>query len=47
MKRRNLLAAAAALASPARARAQAWPARPVRIIVPWPPGGSTEVLVRL
>ena len=25
----------------------AWPNRPVRVIVPWPPGGSTDVLVRL
>lgn len=48
MKRRTLLTAAAAAALPlARPRAQAWPARPLRIIVPWPPGGSTDVLVRL
>lgn len=34
------------LASPAFAQAQ-WPVRPVRVIVPWPPGGSTDVLARL
>ncbi|MFH5923003.1 Bug family tripartite tricarboxylate transporter substrate binding protein [Roseomonas xinghualingensis] len=26
---------------------EAWPNRPVRVIVPWPPGGSTDVLCRL
>ncbi|MCR0982823.1 Bug family tripartite tricarboxylate transporter substrate binding protein [Roseomonas populi] len=24
-----------------------WPNRPVRVVVPWPPGGSTDVLCRL
>jgi len=37
---------AAPLATPAIARPQ-WPERPVRVIVPWPPGGSTDVLCRL
>jgi len=37
---------AAPLATPALAQAQ-WPTGTVRIIVPWPPGGSTDVLVRL
>jgi len=46
--RRALLAAglAAPLAAPAIAQGQ-WPERAVRIIVPWPPGGSTDVLVRI
>lgn len=47
LRRRTLLAAAPALAAPAIARAQAWPDRPMRFIVPFPPGGSTDVLSRV
>lgn len=25
----------------------AWPERPVRIIIPWPPGGSTDIVGRI
>lgn len=49
MQRRNLLACAAVLAAvlgPLPARA-AWPERPLRIIVPFPPGGGVDVLARL
>lgn len=46
--RRILLAAGAGLLAAPAAHAQAaWPNRPVRVIVPWPPGGSTDVLVRI
>jgi tripartite-type tricarboxylate transporter receptor subunit TctC len=46
IRRRTLVAASLAL--PAVARAQpAWPDRPIRFIVPFPPGGSTDVLSRV
>lgn len=47
MDRRSLLAAAALGVLPGIAAAQpAWPSRPVRMVVPFPPGGSNDVLGR-
>ncbi|HZF74435.1 MAG TPA: tripartite tricarboxylate transporter substrate binding protein [Acetobacteraceae bacterium] len=46
-RRAVLSATLASLALPALAQGSAWPNRPVRVIVPWPPGGSTDVLARL
>jgi len=50
LNRRRLLATtAAALALPwaAAARAQAWPARPIRLVSPYGAGGSNDILTRV
>lgn len=41
------LALSAALAAPLAAFAQAYPVKAVRVVIPWPPGGSNDVVGRL
>jgi tripartite-type tricarboxylate transporter receptor subunit TctC len=43
---KRLLAAAAWLAIAASAHGQAFPSRPITLICPWPPGGSTDLHLR-
>jgi len=50
MKRRQLITLAAAAAASARLPAAAqtdWPSRPLRLIVPFPVGGTSDVMARL
>lgn len=41
------LAWAAALCVASAAGAQSWPTKPVRVVIPWPPGGSNDAVGRI
>jgi len=41
-----LLAAVAALAAVVPVFAQSWPSSPVKMVIPWPPGGGNDILGR-
>ena len=47
LTRRSLLLGTLAAPLAARAQAQGWPAATTRIVVPYPPAGSTDVIARL
>ena len=42
----TLIAALLALLASSSALAQAWPQRPIKVVIPFPPGGPTDLVMR-
>ena len=47
VNRRHLLAGVGALCAPWAVRAETWPSHPLRLVVPFPPGSSPDIVARL
>ena len=47
LTRRRALLATGALLAAGGARPQSWPAKPIKLVVPWPPGGPTDTGSRI
>jgi len=47
MQRRNFLYATLGTLASGQVFAQAWPARPIKMIVPYPPGGANDITARI
>lgn len=47
MQRRNFICAALGTLATGASIAQAWPAKPIKMIVPYPPGGANDITARI